>query len=342
MDVSDGQPERSPWHGYGPSARPSRRGTDEVENEAQWEQHAGWWQREYSAGADPEYEDQILPAGGRPRPRSAPGARRRVRGGPGRPAHREHGCDGGGRRSHRRSARRWPASAPAAPTTSVRAPKRCPVRAGAFDTVVLCLALEHVDAFETAIHEVARVLEPGGRFVLVLCHPLLQAPGAGWIDDQIVGEQYWRIGAYLPEDRAFDEVAPGVDLLFIHRPLSRYVHAMGEAGLLDRRHDRGATARQAHGRGVGLPGGRHDPPDDARARRSDPERRLSEHERRVLLSRPGTLGPARNRARGSGVRATHRRTRPPGRWCGCPAARSRWAATTSGPTRRTARAPCAR
>ena len=28
------------------------------------------------------------------------------------------------------------------------------------------------------------------------------------------------------------EVAPGVALRFIHRPLSRYVHALGEAGLL--------------------------------------------------------------------------------------------------------------
>ncbi len=107
-----------------------------------------------------------------------------------------------------------------------------PCASGAFDTVVLCLALEHVDAFETAIQEVARVLEPGGRFVLVLCHPLLQAPGSGWIDDRIVGEQYWRVGSYLREERAFQEVAPGVDLLFVHRPLSRYVHAMGAAGLL--------------------------------------------------------------------------------------------------------------
>jgi hypothetical protein len=76
------------------------------------------------------------------------------------------------------------------------------------------------------------VLEPGGLFVLVLCHPLLQSPGSGWVDDQILGEQYWRVGAYLREDRAFDEVAPSVDLLFIHRPLSAYVHAMGTAGLL--------------------------------------------------------------------------------------------------------------
>jgi len=107
-----------------------------------------------------------------------------------------------------------------------------PCRDGSFDTVVVCLALEHVDAFETAIDEVARVLEPGGRFILLLCHPLLQAPGSAWIDDRILGEMYWRVGAYLGDERRFDEVAPGVDLLFVHRPLSRYVHAMGRAGLL--------------------------------------------------------------------------------------------------------------
>ena len=107
-----------------------------------------------------------------------------------------------------------------------------PCRDGSFDTVLVCLALEHVDAFEDAIDEVARVLEPGGRFVLLLCHPLLQAPGSAWIDDRILGEMYWRVGAYLTEERRFHEVAPGVDLLFVHRPLSRYVHAMGRAGLL--------------------------------------------------------------------------------------------------------------
>ena len=26
-----------------------------------WEQHAGWWQREFTDGADAEYEEQILP-----------------------------------------------------------------------------------------------------------------------------------------------------------------------------------------------------------------------------------------------------------------------------------------
>ena len=44
------------------------------------------------------------------------------------------------------------------------------------------------------------MLEPGGRFLLFLNHPLLQTPDSGWIDDQILDEQYWRVGPYLPED----------------------------------------------------------------------------------------------------------------------------------------------
>ncbi len=98
--------------------------------------------------------------------------------------------------------------------------------------MLVCLALEHVDAFEATFHEVARVLEPGGRFVLVLSHPLLQAPGSGWIDDRVADEHYWRIGSYLQEHVVVDEVSPGVAFRFIHRPLSRYVNAMSDAGLL--------------------------------------------------------------------------------------------------------------
>src|SRR3954463_10998752 len=30
-------------------------------DESLWEQHAGWWQREFTDGADPEYAEQIIP-----------------------------------------------------------------------------------------------------------------------------------------------------------------------------------------------------------------------------------------------------------------------------------------
>ena len=107
-----------------------------------------------------------------------------------------------------------------------------PFRDGSFDAVVMCLVIEHIDPIEPAIEEMARVLEPGGRCLLLLNHPLLQTPGSGWIDDHILEEQYWRVGPYLRDDSTVEEVAPGVNLPFMHRTLSRYIHVMGEVGLL--------------------------------------------------------------------------------------------------------------
>lgn len=107
-----------------------------------------------------------------------------------------------------------------------------PFRDAAFDAVVMCLVIEHIDPMEPAIEEMARVLEPGGRFLLLMNHPLLQTTGSGWIDDHILEEQYWRVGPYLRDDTTVDEIAPGVNLPFMHRPLSRYIHVMGQVGLL--------------------------------------------------------------------------------------------------------------
>ena len=200
-------------------------------NEELWERNARWWQREFTGGIDPEYEELVLPLVAR----HLRGARRVL----------DIGCGEG--QVARHLAGLGIEVVGVDPTTTQIAVAReraggpryaearadaLPCRDGAFDAVLLCLALEHVDAFETAIAEVARTLEPGGRFLLLLCHPLLQAPGGGWVDDRTVGEHYWRISAYLADHVIVDEVAPGVALRFIHRPLSRYVHALGAAGLL--------------------------------------------------------------------------------------------------------------
>jgi len=202
-----------------------------VDNEELWERHARWWQREFTAGADPEYEEQILPlVAGR-----LHGARRvlDIGCGEGQVARRIAGLGADVVGLDPTPSQVTVARARAGGPRYARArAEALPCHGAAFDAVVLCLALEHVEEYEAAIHEVARVLEPGGRFVLLLCHPLLQAPGSGWVDDRIVGEHYWRVGAYLDDDRVVDEVEPGVELVFFHRPLSRYVHAMGRAGLL--------------------------------------------------------------------------------------------------------------
>ncbi len=202
-----------------------------VHGEELWERNARWWQKTFTEGADPEYEEQILPLARH----YVTGARRVL----------EVGCGEG--QVSRRIARLGVDIVGLDPApTQIRAAYerggsvRCvqaraqeiPCARSAFDAVVLCLVLEHLDPFEPVIAEVARVLVPGGRFVLFLSHPLLQTPGSAWVVDEDLNEQYWRIGPYLHDDVVIEEVAPGVHFPFVHRPLSRYVHVMGEAGLL--------------------------------------------------------------------------------------------------------------
>jgi SAM-dependent methyltransferase len=196
-----------------------------------WEQHAGWWQEGFTDGADPEYEEQILPiaaahlAGARSvldvgtgegqvaRLASRCGAEVVVGVDPTASQLKVAVARGGGPRYVRGVAEMLPFSD------------------GAFDAVISCLVFEHLPELTPALAEIARVLGNGGRLLLFLNHPLLQSPGSGWIDDQILEEQYWRVGAYLHEEATMEELAPGVVLRFVHRPLSSYINAMAELGL---------------------------------------------------------------------------------------------------------------
>jgi SAM-dependent methyltransferase len=202
-------------------------------HEDAWEQHAEWWQREFTEGADPEYAEQILPLAAE----WLAGYRRVLDVGTGE-----------GQLARCLMARGEAAVVGVDPTQAqlLEAVRRgggarylraeatgLPFADGAFDAAVACLVFEHVDALDEAIREVARVLRLGGRFVLFLNHPLLQTPGSGWIDDQVLDppEQYWRVGPYLTEGSSVEQVQPGVFIRFVHRPLSRYLNAMAECGL---------------------------------------------------------------------------------------------------------------
>ena len=199
-----------------------------------WETHAGWWQDGFTEGADPEYEEQILPLAAQ----HLAGARTVLDVGTGEGQVARLALAGGATRvlgvdptlaQVVEAARRG-----GGPTYARAGADRLPVASGTVDAVVACLVFEHIDAVDEAIAEVARVLARGGRFLFFLNHPLLQTPNSGWIDDQVLDppEQYWRIGPYLVEDRTIEQVENGVFIPFIHRPLSRYVNALAANGLV--------------------------------------------------------------------------------------------------------------
>lgn len=198
-----------------------------------WETHARWWVEGFTDGADPEYTEQILPLAGE----HLAGAR----------AVLDVGCgDGQVARllaangasvtgvDPTRNQIAVAAERAGGPLYARAAAHELPFADRSFDAVVACLVFEHIDDLDGAVAEVARVLDHGGRFVLFLNHPLLQTPGSGWIVDHLVepAEEYWRIGPYLEEAETIEQVELGVHIRFLHRPLSRYLNALADHGLV--------------------------------------------------------------------------------------------------------------
>lgn len=199
-----------------------------------WDELAPWWLETFSNGADLEYELQILPlasahlAGCRRLLDVGTGegqlARRLVSDGP--PDRVVVGIDpscvqvtnavrqGGG------------------PAYARARGEELPFASSSFDGIVACLVIEHAENPDSFLAELARLAAPGGRVLLLVNHPIVQGPGSGFVDDRVLDERYWRIGPYLTEQVVVEEVDPGVPVRFSHRPLSRYVNPMCEAGLV--------------------------------------------------------------------------------------------------------------
>ncbi len=233
-----------------------------------WDAHAAWWQDEFTEGADPEYVEQILPLIASRLP--AEGRVLDVGCGEGQVTRLavEHGLcavglDPAGAQideaQRRRRARAVSPGGEAAVSPGGEAAVSpggeaavspggeaayargslldLPVGDATVDFVVASLVFEHVGDYRRGLAEAARVLVPGGRFLLLLNHPLLQTPDSGWIDDHVLDppEQYWRIGPYLSEVINVEEVQPGIHITFHHRPLSSYLNSAISVGLsLDR------------------------------------------------------------------------------------------------------------
>jgi SAM-dependent methyltransferase len=103
-----------------------------------------------------------------------------------------------------------------------------PFEDGSFDLVVAYMSVMNLDDPEAGIREVARVLEPGGRFCLAVVHPL---DGAGSFE----GDEFVITGSYFePEAKLWESDRDGIQVTFFDRalPLERLVRAHEEAGLL--------------------------------------------------------------------------------------------------------------
>jgi SAM-dependent methyltransferase len=101
------------------------------------------------------------------------------------------------------------------------------------DLAIAFMSLHDIDAMAAAVREVARILEPNGRFCLAIVHPI---NSAGRFENDTAADAPFVIrGEYL---RSFDYAdtieRDGLSMTFHsrHRPLESYFMALEEAGLL--------------------------------------------------------------------------------------------------------------
>lgn len=108
-----------------------------------------------------------------------------------------------------------------------------------FDKAFCVLALQNIEEPSRALKEIARVLKPGGAFVIILNHPCFRVPKrSSWEYDEKEKIQYRRLGGYLLESKEKIEIHPGraargeapSPTYSFHRPLQVYAKMLANSG----------------------------------------------------------------------------------------------------------------
>ena len=129
---------------------------------------------------------------------------------------------------------------------------------GTFDAAACVMAIMNIEPTGPVFAGVAKLLNPGGRFVIVMLHPAFRSPGQtawGWSSAEtpahVKGErrapymppapskQFRRVDGYLSPGQREIVMNPGavaagkppVVTLTFHRPIQTYITSLAEAGL---------------------------------------------------------------------------------------------------------------
>lgn len=109
--------------------------------------------------------------------------------------------------------------------------------AGQFTAAACVLAIQNINPIRPVFTGVARLLKPGGPFVLVMMHSCFRGPKeTSWGWDERHKVQYRRVDRYLVPRKVPITTHPGKDARqytwTFHKPIEAYVKALSGAGLL--------------------------------------------------------------------------------------------------------------
>jgi SAM-dependent methyltransferase len=127
------------------------------------------------------------------------------------------------------------------PTVGLDPTRELIARAAERDLVVSYLSLIDIPDLDAAIAEMVRVLAPGGTLLIANLNGFATAAvGGGWTRTPL-GGRIFKIDHYL-EERAEWAAWRGIRVQNRHRPLSRYLRALLERGLILRHFDEPAPS----------------------------------------------------------------------------------------------------
>jgi SAM-dependent methyltransferase len=106
---------------------------------------------------------------------------------------------------------------------------KLPFADATFDLAVSYVTLVDIVEYAAAIREAARVLRPGGRFVVANLN--FVTASQGWLRDDAGNRLYHRVDRYADEFRQVLEWS-GMRIVNWHRPLANYMRAFLSAGLI--------------------------------------------------------------------------------------------------------------
>ena len=107
-----------------------------------------------------------------------------------------------------------------------------PLADSSADLAIAFMSLQDIDDLRGAIREIARILEPGGRFCAAILHPLRTAgrlAGGPGEERLVISESYFEPHPFMVSN---EREGTTVEMWSEHRPLEHYLRALEDVGFL--------------------------------------------------------------------------------------------------------------
>lgn len=101
-----------------------------------------------------------------------------------------------------------------------------------FDCIISNMVLQDLENYKEALSEMYRLLKPNSTLIFSILHPCFVTPNSGWIRNERLDQQYWKVQRYFYEG-VYDQRLPldsDEKIVFYHRTLTSYMKAIIQAG----------------------------------------------------------------------------------------------------------------